>query len=157
MSTCNPSKAAFLTDFSITLIKGQTTRTLNKVRSMKDSFKHDAMLKILMSNSFFRRSWGGFNQRCVRPDRRRRRDSETGDPVAKEPGGGPGVPEQEEGVHKVPGEPGSRPGKPEQGSHRGTEVTQGIVYRPQVGLLLSEEALSNPSASFSKVTIKQHG
>ena len=106
---CNPSKAAFLTDFSITLIKGQTTRTLNKVRSMKDSFKHDAMLKILMSNSFFRRSWGGFNQRCVRPDRRGRRDSETGDPVAKEPGSGPGVSEQEEGVHKVPGEPGSRP------------------------------------------------
>ena len=124
----------------------------------KNSFiKHDDVLKILISNSFYRRSRSRFNQRSVRPDCRRRLDAETGDPVAKEPGGGPGVPKQEEGVHQVPGEPGSRPGKPEQGSHRGTEVTQGIVYRPQVGVWFSGDSLSIPSASFGKVTIKQHG
>lgn len=66
-------------------------------------------------------------------------EPEAGDAPAEEPGGGAGVPAQEEGVHQVPGEPSGRAGEPEQGAHRGAQVAQGA-------LLPAEERLSGSNA-----------
>ena len=42
---------------------------------------------------------------------------EEGDQTAEEPGGGPRVPQEEEGVHQVSGEQSGSAGKSEQGPH----------------------------------------
>ena len=42
---------------------------------------------------------------------------EEGDQTAEEPGGGPRVPEEEEGVHQVSREQGGRAGESKQGPH----------------------------------------
>lgn len=74
-------------------------------------------------------------------------DAKTGAPAAEEPGSGPGVPAQEEGVHQMSGESSGRAREPEQGLDRGAQI-------PQRAVLQSESGLRKKRKKFMEIIIK---